>query len=76
MCISKCKVTPLLIALSCPCMYVLVHPIVIRVTGCSLNIVFSRFPLGVGMCTQRQVKQQHCSRTDRVQKNLKEKHNI
>ena len=58
-------------------------------TGCSLKIVFfskilkyipdsdlSRFPLGVSVCTQWQVKHRHCSRTCRIQKksqNFKEK---
>ena len=51
-------------------------------TGCLLNIVFyskilkyipdsglSRFPFGVSVCSQWQVKYHHCIRTDRVQKN-------
>ena len=43
-----------------------------------LDSGLSRFPLGVNVCTQRQVKLQHCSRTGRVQKNqhFKDKHNI
>ena len=53
-------------------------------TGCSLNIVFFRrffnipdsgfslFSLGVSVCTHtRQVENQRCSRTGRVQKNQK-----
>ena len=58
-------------------------------TGCSLNIVFfsdffekfrTLFSFGVRVCTQtRQVENQRCSRTRRVQKNhniLRKKHNI
>ena len=63
----------------------LVAMLIQRGKGCSLNIVFfskilryipdsgfSWFPLGVSVCTQWQVKHQHCSRTGIVQKN----HNI
>ena len=57
---------------------------VVQGTGCSLNIVYfwnilnipdsglSLLSLGVGVCTHtRQVENQRCSGTDRVQKNLK-----
>ena len=58
-------------------------------TGCSLNIVFfsdfikifrTLFSLGISVCTHtRQVENQRCSRTGRVQKNhkiLRKKHNF